>query len=447
MGKYFGTDGIRGIANIELDSELTLKIGRAIGTYLLKKNSNGGIIGIGKDTRLSGDMIESSLISGLLSVGLSTESLGIIPTPAVSRLVFLKNYISGIVISASHNPIEDNGIKLFNDKGLKLDDYDEAVIEELINSPDLTKLVKGRHFGRAYTDDNAINTYIENVHELFKNLDLSGLTILVDCAFGSTSISTPVLLRKLGANVISINSDHDGEKINVNCGSTHPEYIINYATENNIDYNIGFAHDGDGDRVIGFLKNGKIIDGDIIMSLCAIHRKNKSELQNSIVIGTIMTNAGIETFLKEKGIQFYRSQVGDKFVLQDMIKYSAEIGGEQSGHIIFIDKEKTGDGLVTILEFLKVLTESDFKILDEINNIKFYNQTLLNIRVSDKNNIINSPILNQKLNELLLSKKEIRVNVRPSGTEPLIRILVEAEDKKICDTIANEIKDLVETII
>jgi phosphoglucosamine mutase len=447
MGKYFGTDGIRGIANIELDSELSLKIGRAIGTYLLKKNPKGGLVGIGKDTRLSGDMIEASLISGLLSVGISTESLGVIPTPAVSRLVSLRNYISGIVISASHNPIDDNGIKLFSDKGLKLDDEDEDTIEILIDYPDLSMLSKGKYFGKSSLYNDSSNLYINNIHDQFQNLNLNGVKVLVDCAYGSTSITTPKLLTKLGANVISINSSHDGERINVNCGSTHPEYVINYAIKNNIEYDIGFAHDGDGDIVICFLNNGRIIDGDIIMSLCALHRMRNFKLRNNKVIGTIMTNTGIENFLNNNGIDFYRSQVGDKYVLKDMLKYSADIGGEQSGHIIFIDKAKTGDGLVTILEFLKVLVETEFKILEELNNIKFYNQILHNIRVSDKFKVAESQILKNKINDLLSINKSVRINVRPSGTEPYIRILVEAEDEELTKNIANEIKVLVEAII
>ena len=447
MGKYFGTDGIRGIANVELDSELALKIGRAIGKFLLKNNTTRGLVAIGKDNRLSGDMIEHSIISGLVSVGLSTVSLGVIPTPAVSRLITINKFIAGIVISASHNPVEDNGIKLFNSNGCKFDETEESIIEEYIDFFDKSDLVKNNEIGKAYVNNNAVNLYLDSVYVLFKDLDLKGQKIFVDCANGSTSYTTPQLLSRLGAEVISINSNHDGEKINVNCGSTNLGFAIDYAVQNKVDFGFGFAHDGDGDRVIGFLNNGKIIDGDIMLTLCALYRKKKSTLKNNLIIGTTMTNAGIECFLNENGIKFFRSDVGDRYVYKDMVRLSADLGGEQSGHLIFFDKGKTGDGLITILEFLRVIIDKDLNLINEIEKIKFYDQTLLNVKVSDKSIISNSQILKDKIDSILSSEEYIRINVRPSGTEPLIRILVEAPEKHICDKYANEIKKTVDMLI
>lgn len=446
MGKYFGTDGIRGIVDKDLDSELASKVGRALAIYLNANYKRVNYICIGKDTRLSGDMLENSIISGLLSSGISPISLGIIPTPAVSMLTEKANCSAGVVISASHNPVEYNGIKLFSKNGFKFDDKEEEALEKLIDSLEPITTTKSKQKGKLITDTNASQAYIDSVLKKFGTINLKGIKILVDCAFGSTYYTTPTALRELGARVIDINSKPDGAKINVNCGSTHPEFIKNYIKESKVDFDIAFAHDGDGDRVIGFLPNGSVIDGDIIMSLWAVYRKRNFGLRNKIIVGTIMTNMGIEEYLKRDGIKFIRSNVGDKYVLRDMLRLNAEVGGEQSGHIIFLEKTKTGDGLVTILEFLKVLTNTEFKILDEIKNIEFYSQKLTNIKVIDKDKVMSSPLIKHKIDELTKKNKEIRIDVRPSGTEPLIRILVETKDDKSTLAITEEIKNLIDSV-
>lgn len=446
MGKYFGTDGIRGIANIELNPELSFKVGKALSLYLQKQSSNCSVVGIGKDTRLSGDMIESSVMSGLLSSGMSCKLLGILPTPAVSRLTNLIHCEAGIVISASHNPVSDNGIKIFDKFGFKLSDIDEEIIEELIDSCSNHSMGNGCEFGRSFVENNSSQIYVESVLSEFKDLNLKGLNILVDCAFGATYFTTPYALDKLSAKVISVNSFPDGANINVNCGSTHPEFIINYAKENKIDFDIAFSHDGDGDRVIALLPDGRIIDGDIIMSLCAIYKKNNSKLNNRIVVGTIMSNKGIEEYLKENDIEFVRSNVGDKYVLRDMIRLKADIGGEQSGHIIFLEKVKTGDGLVTMLEFLDILVKTDFKIIDEIKKINFYHQNLTNFKTSNKERVLNSQLLKDTIDKLTKDYKDLRINVRPSGTEPLIRIFAEAKEKDIVDKAIEELKLVIDSL-
>lgn len=446
MGKYFGTDGIRGIANIELNPELTLKVGKALSLYLKQESKEGIFVGIGKDTRLSGDMIESSLLSGLLSCGVSCKLYGILPTPAVSRLTMLTNCSGGVVISASHNPVTDNGIKIFDRNGFKLNDTDEAKIEELIDSLSSSSLANSHEVGRAFSEVNAFQTYVDSVLKEFKDFSLKGLKILVDCAYGATYYTSPLALRELSAKVIDINSSPDGANINVNCGSTHPEFIVNYAASEKIDFDIAFAHDGDGDRVIAILPDGSIIDGDIIMSLCAIYKKRNSTLKNKIVVGTIMSNRGIEEYLKENGIDFYRSNVGDKYVLRDMVRLNAEIGGEQSGHIIFLDKVRTGDGLVTMLEFLYILERTDFKILSELKNINLYYQNLTNVKVLDKDRVLNSPLLKSAINKLIVNK-DLRINVRPSGTEPVIRIFAESREKKKADESVEELKYIINSIV
>lgn len=446
MGKYFGTDGIRGIANIELNPELSFKVGRALSLYLQKQFPECGFVGIGKDTRLSGDMIESSVMSGLLSSGTSCKLFGILPTPAVSRLTNLKNCDAGIVISASHNPISDNGIKIFDKFGFKLSDRDEEIIEELIDSYSNNSLTNNHEVGRTFIENNSPQIYVESILNEFNDLTLNGLKVLVDCAFGATYFTTPFALDKLSAKVISVNSSPDGTNINVNCGSTHPEFVLNYANTNKINFEIAFAHDGDGDRVIALLPDGKIIDGDMIMSLCAVYKKRNSKLNNRIVVGTTMSNKGIEEYLEENEIKFVRSNVGDKYVLRDMIRLKAEIGGEQSGHIIFLEKVKTGDGLVTMLEFLDILVKTDFKILDELKNINFYHQKLTNVKTSNKERVLNSQLLKDTIDKLAKDYKDLRINVRPSGTEPLIRIFAEAKEKDIVNKAIEDLKVIIDSL-
>ena len=445
MGKYFGTDGIRGEAYVDLTPDLALRVGKAFGCYLRELYPDLSVeVAIGKDTRLSGDMIENSLVSGLITSGVSVQTFGIVPTPAVSRLVPRMGLQAGIVISASHNPIRDNGIKLFDGKGYKLSDSAEARIETLMDNPEKAS-IKPSGEGTLKEAPDAPSQYVSSVVSLYPRDMLKGIKIVADCAHGATYWTTPTALSELGAQVTAINKEPDGNKINVLCGSTHPENLRSYTRENKVDFDVGLAHDGDGDRVFAFDRDGTLIDGDIMMSFCALDRHNRAELSGNGVVGTIMTNEGIIDFLKSKGISLYRSDVGDKFVLRDMMKLNFKIGGEQSGHLIFLDYVQSGDGLITILEYIRTLIRSNFTILHEKENIHFYHQKLTNLKVQDQFSILESPQFQTSLQKITASAPQVRINVRPSGTEPLIRILTEARKKEDVESIAQEISALVQS--
>jgi phosphoglucosamine mutase len=443
MGKYFGTDGIRGEAFVDLTEDLAFRVGKAAGYFLRETYPGENIkVCVGKDTRISGDVIERSLVSGFLSSSVSVRSFGIIPTPAVSRLTYRALYHLGVVISASHNPVRDNGIKLFNADGYKLTDAAESRIEELMDAKDDPLF----HLPSLRSDfmpvPNAPEIYIDQIIALYPKDLLKGLRIIVDLAHGATYFTTPTVLRALGATVTTINDTPDGNKINVKCGSTNPENIKIYAQEHNLTFDAGFAHDGDGDRVLAVDSEGHLVDGDMMMSLCAIERKNKSLLGANGVVGTIMTNEGIVDFLKEEGIELFRSKVGDKYVLRDMKRLNYTIGGEQSGHIIFTDLVESGDGLVTMLEYLKTLVQSKFSILEKIKKINFYHQLLTNLKVQDQKTVINSEQFKENLKLIKNSNPDVRINVRASGTEPLIRILTEARTREKVDSTASQIAKL-----
>lgn len=444
MGKYFGTDGIRGEAFVDLTEDLAFLVGKAAGYYLRETYPNEPIkVCVGKDTRVSGNSIEKSLISGFLSASVSVRTFGIIPTPAVSRLTNRSLYHLGVVISASHNPVRDNGIKLFGAEGFKLTDKAEARIEQLmdsINDPIFSLPSTKADFASVL---NAPDLYVQQILDLYPKNMLKGVRIIVDLAHGATYYTTPKVLRALGAELTTINDTPDGNKINVECGSTHPENIKTYAISKGIEYDVGFAHDGDGDRVLAVDKEGSLVDGDIMMSLCAIDRKEKGQLPGNGVVGTLMTNEGIVDFLKNEGIELFRSNVGDKYVLRDMQRLLYTVGGEQSGHIIFTDLVESGDGLITMLEYLKTLVSTHFKALEKREKINFYHQLLTNLKVSNQKTVIESPEFTKNLTRIKHSNPDVRINVRASGTEPLIRILTEARSKEKVDSISREIAKLI----
>ena len=444
MGKYFGTDGIRGEAFVELTEDLAFRVGKATGFYLRETYPEEHIkVCVGKDTRISGNPIERSLVSGFLSASVSVRTFGVIPTPAVSRLTYRALYHLGVVISASHNPVRDNGIKLFNAEGFKLSDASETRIEYLMDAVDDPLFHLPTKQANFTTVENASDIYIEQVKALYPKDMLKGIRIIVDLAHGATYYTTPTVLRALGATVTAINDTPDGNKINVKCGSTHPENIKAYAKEHGISFDVGFAHDGDGDRVLAVDSEGNLVDGDIMMSLCAIQRKKESNLNGSGVVGTIMTNEGIVSFLKQEGISLFRSNVGDKYVLRDMQRLQYTIGGEQSGHIIFTDLVESGDGLITLLEYLKTMVKTDFALLQKRKDIPCYHQLLTNLKVTDQKKVIGSELFQTKLNQIVNAYPEVRINVRASGTEPLIRILTEALSREKVDNVAREIAELV----
>ena len=442
LRKLFGTDGIRGVANKELTAELALKVGRAGAKYLVPEGKRGKII-IGRDPRPSGDFIENALISGILSSGHDVFHAGIITTPAVALLAKILDMDGGVVISASHNPLNDNGIKFFGSGGQKLTDYQEKAIEDYILDGDVENtLPVGAGVGRFNTMDNAVDIYLDYIFKYF-SIDLKGYKIAVDCANGSSSILVTRALKKLGAEVLDFNVDLSGENINKNCGSTHPGVLKKLVLENGVD--IGFSFDGDGDRVISCDSSGRILDGDSMVAFCALDMQKKSNLRNSCIVTTIMANKGFCNAMKSSGIKVYKTQVGDRYVLEKMIEVDCTLGGEQSGHIIFRDISPTGDGLISTLEFLKVILTGKNKISEIYDIFPRYPQLLENIKVGDKGKIMKSSILKDKIAEMnKLLGKDGRLVLRPSGTEPVIRVMVEAKTMDLVNDVVNQLSAVIE---
>ena len=444
--KLFGTDGIRGIANIDLTPELVLKIGKAGAKFLSSGSSKKQVI-IGRDTRPSGDFISSAIISGVLSQGVDVFNAGIMPTPGVALLIKMLEADGGIVISASHNPVEDNGIKFFAKNGKKLSDKQEKAIEDYvlehaadsaIEATPENSVPTGTSIGRCTNIDNPYVLYIDYLNHKFTT-DLSGLKIAIDCANGAASNLAPLVFGHFGADVKAFNCDIKGFDINRGCGATHPEFISKKTVETSSD--IGFAFDGDADRVIACDSRGRIIDGDIMIGFCAIDMSARGVLKNNCVVTTVMANMGFDKALSSRGITIYKTGVGDRYVLEKMIETGCVLGGEQSGHIIFMDISPTGDGIISALEFLNVLVTDDYNIDEIYSVIPKFPQVLKNIKISDKERILSSENIQAVIDAVSagLGSKG-RLLVRPSGTEPLIRVMAEAETQKSAE-------DAVQTVI
>jgi phosphoglucosamine mutase len=440
--KLFGTDGIRGLANKDLTPELVLRIGKAASRFLTKEGQKGKIL-IGKDSRPSGDFLEASLAAGILSSGNDVYSAGILSTPAIALLTKLLNMDGGIVISASHNPLEDNGIKIFKSGGEKLSDSQEKLLEDYIlsNEDESKQKPQGLNVGRFFNIGDPLEIYIDHISGEFA-FDLNNLKIAVDCANGATSIAVPKVLSRFGADVISFNTDIKSGLINKNCGSTHPEVLKQIMKESKAE--IGFSYDGDGDRVIACDKAGRIFDGDVMMAFCAINMKNKSMLRNNSVVTTIMANYGFEKAMEERGIKVYKTKVGDRYVLEKMVETGSILGGEQSGHIIFKHFSHIGDGLVSTLIFLKYLYETKEAISKIYDIIEHYPQLLKNLKVKDKEKIMQSSELQEKISqsELKLSGQG-KIVVRSSGTESIVRVMVEAKTLELANEIQEDICDFI----
>ncbi|MBC7333153.1 MAG: phosphoglucosamine mutase [Actinobacteria bacterium] len=442
--KLFGTDGIRGIANRDLTAELTLKVGRAAAEFLVSDKSRKGRIIVGRDPRPSGDFIESAIIAGILSSGHNVLRAGIITTPAVALLTKVLNLDGGIVISASHNPLDDNGIKFFSKEGQKLTDEQEKLMEDYILGQEMldnNKYPTGADVGRCFNMDDACEVYLNHVLKDL-HLNLEGLRIAVDCANGSPSVVIPDALKRVGADVVSFNTNTSGEDINQNCGSTHPEALRRIVFESNAD--IGFSYDGDGDRVIACDGMGRILDGDVIMAFCALKMFEKGLLKNNCLVTTVMANMGLEKALKHYGITVYKTAVGDRYVLEKMAEVGAILGGEQSGHIIFKDLSPTGDGLVSTLRFLWLIVETGCEINEIHKIVRKYPQVLKNVPVKDKTKIMNSEFVKRSIldveNQL---KGDGKVVVRPSGTEPVIRVMVEAKTEEIARSFVDKLSEII----
>jgi phosphoglucosamine mutase len=437
MRKIFGTDGARGIANKEITVELAVKIGRAVSEYF---RGDGPVL-IGEDTRLSSPMLRNAIAAGIASSGLDVVAAGVIPTPAVSLLTRLGDFCAGVVISASHNPIEYNGIKVFSHNGFKLEDEVEEEIEKLLDSINLKNLPEGTHIGKIMEDFDLRESYINYLVERFA-LNLSGVKISVDTAFGATHFTTPETLRRFGSELVTSGTEPDGNRINVHCGSTNPQ-IISELTKGSKS-RIGISHDGDGDRVIFSDSDGNVVDGDETMLIIGRWLHKKGKLKNKVVVGTVMTNMGIERAFADSGIKLLRTPVGDRYVLHEMLNSHAVIGGEQSGHIIFLDESTTGDGLITSLILLQVMIDENMPLSELRKGIVHFPQILTNVKVKDR-----GIAENRKFKEFVENEKKAlgnrgRIVIRPSGTEPLIRIMVEGEDDYEIRNISAKIKEFLE---
>lgn len=442
--RLFGTDGIRGTVNKHpITPETVLRIGMAA-AHILRDKRGRNMILIGKDTRLSGYMIESALTSGICSMGMSVTLVGPLPTPGIAFLTRTLRLDAGIVISASHNPFEDNGIKFFSSEGFKLPDTLEKKIEELMLDDGLRRgRPKGSEIGKAYRLDDAGGRYIEYIKStLPKGMTFEGMKIVVDCANGAAYKITPWLLRELGAEVISINDRPDGMNINVNCGSLHIDVLRKAVKQNGA--HIGIAHDGDADRAIFCDEKGNVVDGDQVMGMWAVEMKKNGTLKNNTVISTVMSNFGFEEYLKRNGIKLIRTKVGDRYVVEEMNRGGYNLGGEQSGHIVFLDHNSTGDGPLTAVQVLRLMKRKGVALSKLASEIKLYPQVLMNVDVEKKHDIKTMPEIQEaiKMAENSLSGKG-RILVRSSGTEPKVRVMVEGKDAKLIIKTAKDISRVV----
>jgi len=398
---------------------------------------------VGRDTRVSGDMLEAALVAGICSVGVDVIKVGIIPTPGVAFLTRFLQAGAGVMISASHNPVEDNGIKFFDSAGYKLSDEGEETIERaVLDRPADFPRPAGIHIGRAFPERDALKYYIDHITGTV-NGDFRGLRVVVDCAYGAAWEAAPRALRELGAEVIPINVLPDGSRINVDCGSTNIKQLSMAVVAHRAD--AGIAHDGDADRVIAVDEQGNMVDGDAIMVICGLSMARKGILKNNTVVVTVMSNLGLEMAFKEAGITVHRTPVGDKYVLRKMLDEGASLGGEQSGHIIFAEHCTTGDGIITACQLLNVLVESGEPLSRLARQMKKLPQTMVNVRVSDKQRVLDSGELKTAVEE---AERELgnsgRVLVRPSGTEPVIRIMVEGPSESTCNEIARRLAGVIE---
>ena len=445
MNRIFGTDGVRGIANTELNSELAYNLGRAGAYVLTEETHHKPKIALGMDTRISCDMLGAALTAGICSMGGETIILGVQPTPAVAYLTRHYNFDAGIMISASHNSFEYNGIKFFDNKGFKLSDELEDKIQEvidngLLNLPNPT----GEGIGRKIEIDNATLDYIKFLKNTV-NIDLKGMKIALDCANGASYIVAPAILSELGAQLIIINDKPDGKNINKNCGSTDTQMLQKIVIENNA--HIGLAFDGDADRLIAIDNEGRIVNGDHIMAICGKYMKAKGNLKQNTVVSTIMSNMGLEIALTKEQCKFLRTKVGDRYVLEEMIKYGYNFGGEQSGHIIFLDHNTTGDGILTALKLLSVMIETGLDLSELKSIVKELPQVLVNAKIKNgnKDKYMNDYDIKYAIDNIVKNMhNKGRVVIRPSGTEPLVRVMIEGEDELMIRSYAESLAVLIE---
>ncbi|MBR3788380.1 MAG: phosphoglucosamine mutase [Clostridia bacterium] len=452
MGRLFGTDGARGVANTEITCELAMEIGRAAAMVLTKENQKKPRVLIGMDTRASSEMLESAISAGLCSVGADVMLLGEIPTPAVAFLVRQYEYDAAVMISASHNPCEYNGIKIFQGNGYKLPDALEEEIESIILDKSQIPPVKiGGDVGRITRSKTAVNDYIEYLLSIAEedtekyNIDsLSNLKIAVDCSNGAASVTAPDLFLKLCPDALFINAHPNGTNINENCGSTHLDSLSDFVVRNNCD--VGLAFDGDADRFLAIDENGNEVDGDKLLSIFSKYMKSKGDLKNNTVVVTVMSNMGFFKFCEANSLNCEKTKVGDRYVLENMLQGNYSLGGEQSGHIIFLDHSTTGDGELSALKLLLIMKATNKKLSFLASEMKVYPQVLKNIRVSDFGKA-RFPHDEEIKNAINSAEKELgsngRVLVRVSGTEPLIRVMLEGIDENKIKVLADELVDVI----
>jgi len=441
--KYFGTDGIRGLTNSEpMTAETALRVGQAAGAYFLRGDHRHRVV-IGKDTRLSGYMMESAMVAGFTSVGMDVVLVGPMPTPAVAMLTRSMRADLGVMISASHNPFSDNGIKMFGPDGYKLSDEDEREIEGLLQgSPELAA---PNEIGRAKRIDDARGRYVHFLKGTFpEHLRLDGLKIVVDCANGAAYHVAPDALWELGADVVPLAVTPDGININEDCGSTHPQLLRETVVASGAD--IGLALDGDADRIIVVDEKGQLVDGDQLMALIALGMQRRGELKGETVIATVMSNLGLERRLEEAGLRLARTKVGDRYVLEEMRRTGANVGGEQSGHIILTDHSTTGDGLVAGLQVLAALVEDKRPASEILRQFEPLPQLLKNVRFNG-----GKPLEAKAVQESIAAAEEQlkgrgRLLVRPSGTEPLIRVMAEGDDSALVEQLVDKICEAVQSV-
>jgi phosphoglucosamine mutase len=445
MRKLFGTDGIRGVANVyPMTVEVALQLGKSCAHIFRDKQRRHKIV-VGKDTRLSGYMIETAITAGICSMGCDALLVGPLPTPGISFLTVSMRADAGIVISASHNPFQDNGIKIFSGNGFKLPDQLEEKIEALILSGKLADSdVTANKVGKAFRIDDAIGRYIVFLKNTFpQELTLEGLHIVVDCAHGATYKVAPTVFEELGAKVTLLGAKPNGENINKNCGALYPGLVSAMVKKKKAD--LGVSFDGDGDRVVFVDENGEQVNGDQIMAICASHLAKEKRLKKNTLITTVMSNMGLEVALRSKGIRMVRTQVGDRYVVEEMVHRGCNLGGEQSGHIVFLDHNATGDGILSALQLLAIMQKEEKSLSDLSDVMERFPQKLINVRIKQKKRLEEIPALMAQIRKVENRLGERgRILVRFSGTEPLVRVMVEGEDETLITRLAQDTAQVIE---
>ena len=445
MRKLFGTDGIRGVANVyPMTVEVALQLGKGCAYVFKDKNRRHKIV-VGKDTRLSGYMLETAITAGICSMGGDVILVGPLPTPGIAFITTSMRADAGIVISASHNAYQDNGIKIFSSNGFKLPDQMEERIEALMFSEELSSsMVTANKVGKAFRIEDAIGRYIVFLKNTFpQELTLDGMHIVLDCANGATYKVAPTVFEELGAEVTLLGAKPNGENINKNCGALYPGLISAMVRKKKAD--LGISFDGDGDRVVFVDENGEVVNGDQIMGICASRMFKERRLKKSTLVTTVMSNMGLEVAMRGKGIRLIRTQVGDRYVVEEMVKRGCNFGGEQSGHLIFLDHNPTGDGILSALQLLAIMQKEEKSLSDLSDIMDHYPQKLINVRIKERRRLEEFPAVTQQIRkvEKKLGEKG-RLLVRFSGTEPLVRVMVEGEDEKEIQALAAETARVIE---